>query len=162
MADLEIRPESYDGSASAELIEELQGEYVDRYGGLDITLVHPAEFAPPEGGFLVAYLDGAAVGCGGFRRLERGVAEIKRMYVRPAWRRRGLARHLLNGIEGALATAGYREVRLITGAAQPEAIRLYETCGYGLTATGYGVYRCEPGARFFAKRLEDRAEAKPS
>jgi GNAT superfamily N-acetyltransferase len=159
MADLEIRPQPYDAKSSAELIEELQGEYISRYGGPDMTLVHPAEFAPPDGAFLVAYLDGAAVGCAGFRRLDRGVAEIKRMYVRPRWRRRGLARHLLNRIEGALAAAGYVEVRLMTGVEQPEAIRLYETSGYGLTATGFGEYQGEPGARFFAKRLEDRADA---
>jgi GNAT superfamily N-acetyltransferase len=155
VADLVIRPELYDGSTGAELIEELQGEYVDRYGGPDTTPVQPVEFAPPDGGFYVAYLDGVAVGCAGFRRVDSRVAEIKRMYVRPTWRRRGLARHLLKGIEGALAAAGYREVRLMTGNAQPEAIRLYETSGYGQTTTGYGVYRCEPGARFFAKQLEE-------
>jgi GNAT superfamily N-acetyltransferase len=119
----------------------------------------PVEFAPPEGGFFVAYLHGAAVGCGGFRRVDPRVAEIKRMYIRPTWRRRGLARHLLNGIEGALAAAGCREVRLMTGDAQPEAIQQYETSGYGFTTTGYGVYRCEPGARFFAKWLDEHTES---
>ena len=153
MSDLELRPVPYLGAAAAELIGELQAEYVVRYGGPDDTVVEPDEFAPPEGGFYVAYLDGTAVGCGGFRRFADGVAEIKRMYVREAWRRHGLGRRLLAGLEEAVAGIGYAEIRLMTGQAQPEAISLYETSGYHPSATPYGVYADAPGARFFEKRL---------
>lgn len=153
MSELELRPAPYAGPVAAELTQELRAEYVVRYGGPDDTAVEPDEFAPPQGGFFVAYLDGAAVGCGGFRRFDEGVAEIKRMYVRPGWRRRGLARQLLAGLEQAVAAAGYPEIRLMTGEAQPEAISLYETSGYRASATTYGVYADAPGARFFEKSL---------
>lgn len=149
-----VRSERYDGSDAQVLIAELQREYLDRYGGPDETEVEPEEFSPPTGRFLVAYVDGLAVGCGGFRRLADGVAEVKRMYVRRTWRGRGLARQLLAALEGSITDAGYREVRLMTGAAQPEAIGLYRTSGYLEAAAGYGIYKDEAGARFFSKTLE--------
>ena len=153
MGDLRLQPEPYASTVASALVEELQDEYVVRYGGPDATPVEPDEFAPPEGGFFVGYLRDAAVGCGGFRRLEPGVAEIKRMYIRAAWRRHGLARELLVGLEQAIATAGYREIHLMTGQAQPEAIALYESSSYEPASESYGVYAGTPGARFFVKVL---------
>ncbi len=149
-----VRSGQYDGSDAQALIAELQREYIDRYGDPDATEVEPEEFGPPTGGFLVVYVDGLAVGCGGFRRLAHGVAEVKRMYVRRAWRGRGLASQLLGALEGSIAAAGYGEVRLMTGVAQPEAIALYRTSGYLEIDAGYGIYKDEAGARFFSKTLE--------
>jgi GNAT superfamily N-acetyltransferase len=154
VGDLRLRSEPYASAVASELIEELQAEYVLRYGGPDATPVEPDEFAPPAGGFFVGYLDDAAIGCGGFRRLEPGVAEIKRMYVRAAWRRRGLARELLVGLEQAIGSAGYTEIHLMTGEAQPEAIALYESSSYEPASESYGVYACTPRARFFVKVLD--------
>ena len=97
MSDLELRDEPFAGAAAQALIAQVQQEYVERYGGPDATELDPDEFIPPRGAFFVGYLDGVAVMCGGWRSLSDwpGTAEIKRMFVAAAYRRRGLARVLL-------------------------------------------------------------------
>lgn len=147
---IESRP--YDDPVSAKLIAELQAEYVTRYGGPDETPVDPEEFDPPDGLFLVGSLDGDAVAAGGWRRIGDGVAEIKRMYVAERARRRGLSRLMLAQLEATLAAGGCQRVVLMTALAQPEAIALYESSGYR-EAQPYGIYACEPDARFYSKRL---------
>jgi GNAT superfamily N-acetyltransferase len=137
---------------AAQLVDELQQEYVQRYGGPDETPVEPEEFAAPHGGFLIAYAGDEPVGCGGYRRLSDGVVEIKRMYVRPAWRGQGIARLLLGELERVIAAEGGTQIRLMTGLQQPEALRLYETSGYQ-PEEAYGIYQCAPDARFFGKWL---------
>ncbi|MGY1822582.1 GNAT family N-acetyltransferase [Geodermatophilus sp. SYSU D00079] len=74
--------------------------------------------------------DGTAVGCGALRALETGVAELKRMYVVPAARGRGVSRRLLAALEAEAGARGWRTLRLETGPRQPEAIGLYESAGY--------------------------------
>lgn len=147
-----IEPRPYADPVSAALIAELQAEYVAMYGGPDETPIEPGEFDPPDGLFLVGSLDGDAVAVGGWRRVGDGVAEIKRMYVAQRARRRGLSRRILTELESTLATAGYQQVVLMTALAQPEAIALYESSGYQASQP-YGVYACEPDARFYAKPL---------
>jgi ribosomal protein S18 acetylase RimI-like enzyme len=147
-----IEPRPYDDPLAAKLIAELQAEYVTRYGGPDETPVEPGEFVPPDGLFLVGSLDGDAVAAGGWRQVGNGIAEIKRMYVAERARRRGLSRRMLAELESTLAAAGYQRVVLMTALAQPEAIALYESSGYD-TAEPYGIYACEPDARFYAKLL---------
>lgn len=149
---VDIRAEPYGGPAAEALVAELQAEYVVRYGGPDETPVDPDDFDPPGGGFLVVYVGDEAVGSGGYRWVADGTVEIKRMYVKPSWRGRGLARQLLAALEQAALDRGCSQVRLMTGPEQPEAIRLYESSGY-LPADPYGVYSCAPGARFFGKQL---------
>lgn len=68
--------------------------------------------------------------CGGIKRLGPRVAEIKRMYVAPAARSRGVARRLLATLEEAARGLGYATVRLDTGPAQPHARALYASAGY--------------------------------
>jgi GNAT superfamily N-acetyltransferase len=127
----------YDHPAAARLVAEVQQEYVVRYGGEDGTPVDLAEFAPPRGLFLVGYDGTAAVACGGWR--TRGTdAEIKRMYVTRAARRRGLARLMLAELERTARAAGHQRVILETGSKQPEAIALYRAAGYTqIPAFGY-------------------------
>jgi GNAT superfamily N-acetyltransferase len=131
---------------------ELLVELAARYGGPDPDAPPPHDLAPPRGAFLVAWLDGAAVGCAGVRAHERDVGEIKRMYTRPAARRCGVARALLGAIEQRAQTLGYVRLVLETGTEQPEAIALYESSGYALI-DGYGQYRDFPQSRCFAKDL---------
>lgn len=147
---IESRP--YADPVAAKLIAELQAEYVTRYGGPDETPIEPGEFDPPDGLFLVGSLSGDAVAAGGWRRVGDGVAEIKRMYVAERARRRGLSRRMLTELESTLTAAGYQRVVLMTAMAQPEAIALYESTGYQV-AEPYGIYACEPDARFYAKPL---------
>ena len=145
--------EPFDGPVAAALIEEVQQEYVVRYGGQDEAPVDAAEFAAWRGGaFLVACADGVAVGCVGVRRHDATVAEIKRMYVRAAHRRNGVGRVLLRAAEERAGALGYTRVLLETGDQQPEAIALYTADGYR-PLTGFGHYHAHPGSRAFAKDL---------
>ena len=88
---LELREEPYDGPAAQALIAAVQQEYVSRYGGPDESPVDPAEFAPPDGRFLVGYVGSEPVATGGIRRHDDDTVEIKRMYVSPQWRGHGRA-----------------------------------------------------------------------
>lgn len=155
---LDLRMVAYGDPDATALVARVQEEYVDRYGGPDETPVDPAMFDPPEGLFLVAYLDGAPVGTGAWRRthvLALGGslgAEIKRMYVVPEHRGRGLARRILAELESTAAAAGHDLIVLETGLMQPEAIGLYESAGYQ-PIEGFGHYADSELNRCFGKRL---------
>jgi GNAT superfamily N-acetyltransferase len=109
----------------AELIEAY-----DNASRLDNPPLLPAELRPPAGAFYVGCEDDVAVAGGGLRRLGDGVAEIKRMYVRPNARGRGLAAALLRTLEEAARDLGYTRTRLDTGPKQVHAQRLYRSAGY--------------------------------
>jgi GNAT superfamily N-acetyltransferase len=129
-ADLTIVSRRYLHYDVVRLVADVQAEYVLRYGGPDETPVDPAHFDPPQGLFLVGYVDGKAVATGAWRVKDTDVAEIKRMYVAQAARRRGIAQLILADLESTAAAAGHREIWLETGSAQPEAIALYHRSGY--------------------------------
>jgi GNAT superfamily N-acetyltransferase len=127
---LVIRRVRLDEPVAAALVDELQADLAVRYGGPD-PVGTPAElFWPPRGVFLVAELDGVPVGCGGLKELDTGVGELKRMYVRPAARGRGISRALLRALEDEARAFGTPRLRLITGTAQPEAMALYASAGW--------------------------------
>jgi GNAT superfamily N-acetyltransferase len=153
---LDIRDVPYDGPDAQRLIDAVQAEYVVRYGGPDETPVDPTEFTPPGGVFMIGYLDGAAVATGGLRRhtdrTDAVEVEIKRMYVVPEARGRGLARMMLAALEQRAAALGATRLLLETGLRQPEAIRLYESSDYE-RIDGFGHYRCAPESLSFAKTL---------
>jgi GNAT superfamily N-acetyltransferase len=152
-----LRALGYHDPVAQDLVERVQQEYVARYGGPDAAEVDPAEFEPPVGLFLVAEVDGRPVGCGAWRVLRPDVAEIKRVYVDPAHRRRGVAQVVLDALETSAVRAGLRSVVLNCGDRQPEALELYARAGY-TPAPGYGVYADAPGAVFLGKELPPRAE----
>jgi GNAT superfamily N-acetyltransferase len=141
------------------LVEAVQMEYVARYGSRDETPLEQAAFEPPTGAFFVGYLDGQPVASGAWRR-RRDVtvdgtdasAELKRMYVAPEARGRGLARAMLAHLEDTARAAGAEVMVLETGLAQPEAIALYESSGY-TPIPGFGFHKEAPQARCFARRL---------
>jgi GNAT superfamily N-acetyltransferase len=157
---LELRAVGYDHPDAAALIEAVQREYVVRYGGVDATPVEPAEFAPPLGLFLVGYVDGEPVVCGGWRlrsagpdpQLRDGDVELKRMFVPEAHRGRGYARLLLAQLERAAVEAGGSRVVLETGTRQPEAIALYRSSGYR-PMPRFGLYRDSEDSLCFSKPL---------
>jgi GNAT superfamily N-acetyltransferase len=82
---------------------------------------------------------------------------MKRVYVEPAFRRRGLAQVLIDGLEADAARAGVRSLELNTGPEQPEALALYAALGY-TPVPGFGVYADHPGAVFLGKQLADPGE----
>jgi GNAT superfamily N-acetyltransferase len=149
---MKIVVSTYDHPDAVALIAEVQQEYVVRYGNPDHTPVDPAEFAPPRGLFLVAYVDGTPAACGGWRTRDTN-AELKRMYVSPAFRRQGLARAVLAELERTASAAGYRRVILETGSKQPEALALYLSSGYEPVAR-FGHYADAPGAKHLGKVVE--------
>lgn len=130
MGRMEIRAVRYDHPDAERMIAEVQAEYMIRYGGHDGTRVHPDEFTPPQGLFLVGYLDGKPVASGGWRAFDDESAEIKRMYVAPSARGMGFARQMLAELELTAKRAGYRRIILETGSKQPEASALYRSSGY--------------------------------
>jgi ribosomal protein S18 acetylase RimI-like enzyme len=156
---VELRAVRYDHPDAVKLIAEVQQEYVLRYGGEDESPTDAGEFSPPRGLFVVGYLDGAPALCGGWRAHDAdgldfadGDAEIKRMYVAPGARRRGLARALLAELERTAAAAGRRRMVLETGYAQPEAINLYASSGY-IEIAKFGHYRDWAGCVCYGKPL---------
>ncbi|RBY82069.1 N-acetyltransferase [Geodermatophilus sp. TF02-6] len=152
-----LRAVSYDDPVARRLVARVQQEYVTRYGGPDEAVVDPGEFEPPAGLFLVACVDGVPAGCGAWRAHAPGVAEVKRVYVEPAFRRRGLAQLLMAALEDSAAAAGHRAVVLNSGPRQPEALGLYAALGYA-PVPGYGVYADSPGAVFLGRELAARED----
>jgi GNAT superfamily N-acetyltransferase len=116
-----------------DLLAAMRAELNDVYetfSRLDNPPLAPHELRPPGGAYFVGYEGTEAVAGGGVRRLADGVAEIKRMYVRPEARSRGLAAELLRSLEQAARALGYGTVRLDTGPKQAHAERLYRAAGY--------------------------------
>lgn len=135
---------------------EVQAEYGRLYGGSgDISPIEDQHFAPPRGLFLVLELEGEAAAMGGWRRggpQGESDAEIKRMFVRDSYRRRGLARVVLAELERTAAEAGLRRLVLETGTQQPEAIALYRSAGY-LDEPAFGFYAAYDDSVHLAKVL---------
>jgi GNAT superfamily N-acetyltransferase len=89
--------------------------------------------------------DGAVLGCGALRQLAPDTGELKRMYVVPAARGRGVSKLVLAALEDAARHRGWTTLRLETGPRQPEAIALYSGAGYRPVGP-YGAYAGDPDA----------------
>jgi putative acetyltransferase len=130
----------------------------------ELSTIYPEQTAPPfpprdivgaRAVFVVASSGGEVIGCGAVRPLPDGradVAEIKRMYVAPEARGRGIAAAILTELENWARLRGYERVQLETGGRQPVAIRLYERFGYSRIPC-YAHHASDPLAVCFAKPL---------
>ncbi len=154
-----LRPTALDHPDALALVTRLQAYYRAIYGGQDGTPIDVTEFAEPSGHFVVGYVEGVAVACGGWRArdgedpaLRPGDAEVKRMFVDQPERGRGHGHAVLAELERTAARAGRRRMVLETGVRQPEAITLYVSAGYA-PMPPFGAYRDAPGSRHFAKLL---------
>jgi GNAT superfamily N-acetyltransferase len=130
-----IGPERYRGDGPVRVVEAAEAELIARYGGLadDELRIDPSTFEPPAGTFIVARSgDGVVVGGVGVRPFDGApsVGEIKRLWVDPSWRRRGLGRVLMDEIAAAAERLGFSELHLATGDNQPEAVALYRSSGW--------------------------------
>jgi GNAT superfamily N-acetyltransferase len=126
-------------SADAELLVARLDAELDRRNGTVVTEFVAANRLADHATFLVGYVAGRPVACGAFRPMDAGAAEVKRMYVEPEFRGRGIARRVLAELEERARRDGFSRTRLETGIYQPEAIRLYESAGYH-RIDNYGVY----------------------
>jgi putative acetyltransferase len=111
-----------------------------------------SEYASPTGAFLFAEENGAYVGCVGVRQFSGGIGEVKRLYVSPAARGRGVGRLLAEGIVAAAKQLGYTRLLLDTLPVMKEAQSLYESLGFKPTAP----YRFNPvpGTAFLELALQ--------
>jgi GNAT superfamily N-acetyltransferase len=127
------------------LIDSLNAELSARYPepGARHFQLSPQEVADGRGTFLVVYRDGTPVGCGALRLLDADTAELKRMYVSPTARGRGLGRRLVAALEAEARALGIRRLVLETGVRQAAAIALYRATGFHPIPL-YGEYRLSP------------------
>lgn len=151
--EVEFRACRPDEEPGASLLQAMRDEIAQVYDGQDLDApdmprAGVADLSPPGGAFLVGRLDGEAVCCGGLKRLPDGAVEIKRMYVSPAVRGRGVARALLVALEDAARERGYEIARLDTGPRQPHAQTLYESAGY----RSIGNFNANPVASFWGEK----------
>ena len=102
--------------------------------------------------FFVVRVDGAPAGCGGIQLFGAEYGELKRMYLRPQFRGRGLAARLLEHLAAYARARGVTTLRLETGIYQSAAIALYERSGFRRVAP-FGAYQPSPHNIFFEKRL---------
>jgi len=122
-----------DDPVAASLIEAMIHELTPLYGRIDVPeapSAAPADFRPPAGVFLVGSRGETAICAGGIKRLSATCCEIKRMFVVPEARGRGVAGELLAALEQAGRELGYGTARLDTGPHQPHARSLYLHRGY--------------------------------
>jgi putative acetyltransferase len=128
------------------LIGELDAELNAAYEPHQRHGIDLARIFRPGVMFFVARLDDQPVGCGGiaFDDAYPGIAEVKRMYVRPAARRRGVAAAIVRRLEAEARSRGVPRVVLETGDAQQAALRFYERAGFRRCAA-FGAYALMPG-----------------
>lgn len=144
---MQIRTVPADRPPASDLIEAMIADLEPLYGridGPDAPTASPDELTP----FLVLYEDGGPIAGGGLKRLGDDLVEIKRMYVVPAARGRGVARRLLEALEDEARRLGYARARLDTGPQQPHARALYVSAGYVEIAD----YNGNPHASFWGEK----------
>ena len=146
--DIIINPEDADSPDALELMGELDGEDLERYPAESVHGFEPCEAAI----FLIARNNGRAVGCGALRHISSEIAELKRLFVRPDHRGRGLSRKILERLELAAVEFGHEKIWLETGDEQPEAVGLYESSGYRRIPL-FGEYVNDPHSICYEKVL---------
>ena len=132
------------GGADLDAVRDLFLEYGESlgfntcFGGYEQELVAlPGDYSPPRGCLRLARIDGAVAGCIALRPLNAATAEVKRLYVRPGFRRLGIGRRLAEDAIAFARAAGYGRVCLDTLPTMPEARALYASVGFSPCAPYY-------------------------
>lgn len=150
--DLLLVPRGYSHPDARTLTTSLYQDQLERYGHAESPYCEAGLFDPPDGLFLVAYVDNDLVGCGGFRRHDANTVEIKRMYVRTVHRGHGYGARILSTLEQAATAIGAGRIILETGEANHAACRLYRRFGYD-PIPGYSANRHSTVNRAFGREL---------
>ena len=143
--NVHIRRSALASPDAAQLISALNAELKATFpepGATHFSL-SGAQVMDGDGAFLVAYLDDVAVGCGALRRLDPATAEIKRMYVDPSVRGRGIGRALVEALEREARLLSVTRIVLETGTRLAPAIKLYEAMGFARIPL-FGEYLSSP------------------
>ena len=114
--------------------------------------LRPEHLGSGRGAFVIARADGVAVGCGALRKLDETTAELKRMYVEPEVRGRGVGKAILDHLERTARALGARRLVLETGTFQTEAIGLYRRAGFD-PIDCFGEYSTSPTSLCFEKEV---------
>lgn len=149
-----LRREKLDSATASALIGALNRELSAQYPEPGVTHFNldEEEVSPGRGIFLVARLNGVPLGCGAVRRRDPESAELKRMYVAPEARGKGVGRALLEALEAEGRRLGVGRLVLETGIRQDAAIRLYRAAGY-VTIPTLPEYQGSPVSHCMAKEL---------
>jgi len=153
---IQVRPAKVPDDVPA--VRDLFREYANRLG-IDLCFQRfeeelaglPGAYAPPGGQILVADAGTEFAGCVACRPHSSGACEMKRLFVRPAFRGLGLGRRLIDQLAVEALTAGYREMVLDTLPVMAAAIGLYRSAGF--VETEPYTYNPVPGAMYFRKVL---------
>lgn len=149
---MNIALESPDQPEVISLIAELDAYQDTLYPPESRHALDLASLKQPNVVFAVARnASGTAVACGAVV-VNSGYGELKRMYVRPESRGAGVARMVLAFLESRASLLGCKLLKLETGPSQPEALRLYASCGYERRAS-FGKYTDDPLSVFMQKRI---------
>lgn len=152
MRILMVSPENSDFRA---LAAQLDAYYFTLVGDIQLRYAEPNR---PENMTVlaVAYVDDKAVACGAWKRLEGGVAELKRLYVLPEYRRRGVARSMIAALEADAARRGIKRMILETAVDTTDSHKLYLSAGY-LPREYYGSPAGEENCLCFYKELGNKS-----
>jgi GNAT superfamily N-acetyltransferase len=154
---------------SGEALEQVKGLFAEYAHSLDFDLCFqdfdreldslPGDYAPPSGALLLALGSEGGEGCVALRRIDESTCEMKRLYVRPAHRRKGLGRILAERIIQIARDMGYRSMKLDTVPGMTAANALYRSLGFIATKP----YRFNPleGCLFLELRLDQAADTGP-
>ncbi|QHT62590.1 GNAT family N-acetyltransferase [Paenibacillus lycopersici] len=135
-----------------QLIERLDAYLYDLYPPVEVFVVDLDDPGLSGIHFVVAYVDGKPAGCGAIKEIDETSTELKRFYVDPAYRNRGIAGRILRYLEEKARARRYAAIRLETGDPQVEAVAFYKKNGYAAIEP-FGEYIACPSSVCFEKRL---------